>query len=57
MELLVFDGKYDACFWVLCADKYFKVRGVPENAKMVVSSSSGGNMGLIHNRTAMAIQA
>jgi len=36
MNILVFDGQYDAYFWVLCTEKYFKVKGATEKKKMVL---------------------
>jgi hypothetical protein len=40
MELLVFDGRYDAYFWVLCVDKFCKVRGISEKEKMVLAATA-----------------
>ncbi|MCI31511.1 swarming motility protein ybiA, partial [Trifolium medium] len=37
MDILVFDGQFDAYFWVLCTEKYFKVKGTTEMEKMVLA--------------------
>ncbi|MCH81091.1 swarming motility protein ybiA [Trifolium medium] len=34
--VVVFDGSSDAYFWVLCVDKYCKVRGISEMEKMAL---------------------
>ncbi|MCH80491.1 swarming motility protein ybiA, partial [Trifolium medium] len=39
MEILVFNGHYDAYFWVICVDKYCKVRGISESEKMALAAT------------------
>jgi hypothetical protein len=39
MEILVFNGHYEAYFWVLCVDKYCKVRGISEKEKMALAAT------------------
>ena len=40
MVILVFVGNYDAYFWVLCIEKYFKVREIPETEKMSLAATA-----------------
>lgn len=40
MEILLFDGHYDAYFLVLCVDKYCKVLGIPEKEKMALAATA-----------------
>jgi hypothetical protein len=43
MAMLVFAGHYNAYFWVLCTEKYFKVCNILETEKMslAVTAMSG----------------
>ncbi|MCI37886.1 hypothetical protein A2U01_0059113, partial [Trifolium medium] len=34
MEISMFEGVGDACWWVLCTDKYFAAKGTPETEKL-----------------------